>query len=146
MKSLMITILLFLSVIVNAQQTDIMYVPNQHALITSYNFKQLGWYVGGTYTTSSIQPFIYITPSVIVNRMGFTYVNKKNTYSIMGGGFVKKNINGIETVPDIWLKIFPIRMVTKNKSGVDFCLGLNYSEGFRYGVGLSIPFSSIYNR
>ena len=80
MKSLITSILLFLSVIVNAQQTDIMYVPNQHALITSYNFKQLGWYVGGTYTTSSIQPFIYITPSVIVNRMGFTYVNKKNTY------------------------------------------------------------------
>jgi hypothetical protein len=146
MKSLMITILLFLFVIVKAQQTDIMYVPNQQALVTSYNFKQLGWYVGGTYTTASLQPFIYITPSVIVNRMGFTYVNKKNTYSIMGGGFVKKNINGIETVPDIWLKIFPIRMVTKSKSGVDFCLGLNYSEGFRCGIGLSIPFSSIYNR
>jgi hypothetical protein len=37
-------------------------------------------------------------------------------------------------------------MMTKEKSFMDFAIGLNYSEGFRYGIGLSIPFSSIYNR
>jgi hypothetical protein len=64
----------------------------------------------------------------------------------MGGGFLKNNITTTEIVPDLWLKIFPIRMMTKEKSFMDFAIGLNYSEGFRYGIGLSIPFSSIYNR
>ena len=64
----------------------------------------------------------------------------------MGGGFVKYNIVNVEIIPDIWLKIYPIRMIKKDKSSVDFLLGLNYSDGFGYGIGLSIPFSSIYNR
>lgn len=146
MKSLMTTILLFLSVIVNAQQTDIMYVPNQSSLVTSYNFRQIGWYVGGTYTTSIIQPFIYTTPRVMVNRGGLTYVNKKNTFSLMGGGFIKYNVANAKMIPEVWLKIYPIRMVTKDKTNMDFAFGLNYSDGFRYGIGLSIPFSSIYCR
>ena len=146
MKSLMTTILLFLSVIVNAQQTDIMYVPNQSSLVTSYNFRQIGWYVGGTYTTSSIQPFIYTTPRVMVNRGGLTSVNKKNTFSLMGGGFIKYNVANAKMIPEVWLKIYPIRMVTKDKTNMDFAFGLNYSDGFRYGIGLSIPFSSIYCR
>lgn len=142
----MTTILLFLSVIVNAQQTDIMYVPNQSSLVTSYNFRQIGWYVGGTYTTSIIQPFIYTTPRVMVNRGGLTYVNKKNTFSLMGGGFIKYNVANAKMIPEVWLKIYPIRMVTKDKTNMDFAFGLNYSDGFRYGIGLSIPFSSIYCR
>jgi hypothetical protein len=28
---------------------------------------------------------------------------------------------------------------------LDFSLGINYSDGFRCGVGLSFPFWSIYN-
>jgi hypothetical protein len=28
---------------------------------------------------------------------------------------------------------------------MNFSLGVNYSNGFRYGVGLSIPYWSIYN-
>jgi|688.fasta_scaffold57041_4 hypothetical protein len=146
MKSLMVTILLFLSVNVNAQQSDVMYVPNQNALVCSYNFRQIGLYTGGSYMTTIPHAFIYTTPRVVVNRLGLTYVNKKNTYSIMGGGFLKNNITTTEIVPDLWLKIFPIRMMTKEKSFMDFAIGLNYSEGFRYGIGLSIPFSSIYNR
>jgi hypothetical protein len=146
MKSLMTAILLFLSVIVNAQQTDVMYVPNQKTLVCSYNFKQIGWYIGGTYITTNPQPFIYTTPSVIINRAGLTYVNEKNTFSLMGGGFIKYNVVNIEVIPDIWLKIYPIRMIKKDKSRMDFSLGLNYSDGFGYGIGLSIPFSSIYNR
>lgn len=146
MKSLMTTILLFLSVIVNAQQTDVMYVPNQNSLVSSYNFRQIGWYVGGTYMTTVPQPFIYTTPRVMVNRGGLTYVNKKNTFSLMGGGFIKYDVTSVEMIPDVWLKIYPIRMVTKDKSSMDFAFGLNYSDGFRYGIGLSIPFSSIYYR
>jgi hypothetical protein len=146
MKSLMVTILLLLSVNVNAQQSDVMYVPNQNALVCSYNFRQIGLYTGGSYMTTIPHALIYTTPRVVVNRLGLTYVNKKNTYSIMGGGFLKNNITTTEIVPDLWLKIFPIRMMTKEKSFMDFAIGLNYSEGFRYGIGLSIPFSSIYNR
>jgi hypothetical protein len=28
-------------------------------------------------------------------------------------------------------------MITKNKNSFDFSLGVNYSDGFRYGIGLS---------
>lgn len=146
MKSLIIPILMFLSFKINAQQSDVMYVPNQKTLVCSYNFKQIGMYFGGEYVTTSIQPFIYTTPRVIINRLGLTYVNKKNTYSIMGGGFIKNSIITTEVVPDLWFKIFPIRMITKKNDIMDFTIGLNYSEGFIYGIGLSIPFSSIYNR
>jgi hypothetical protein len=41
MKSLMTTILLFLSVIVNAQQTDVMYVPNQSSLVLHITLNKL---------------------------------------------------------------------------------------------------------
>ena len=46
--------------------------------------------------------------------------------------------------PYIWIKIYPIRMCTKDKTDYDFALGLNYMDGFRIGVGLSIPYQSIY--
>jgi hypothetical protein len=42
--------------------------------------------------------------------------------------------------PDVWIKVYPIRLITKNPRTLDFSLGLNYSKGFRYGIGLSIPF------
>lgn len=146
MKKIILIILLLLSLSAKAQQTDVLYIPGQSSLVTSYNFRQIGWYVGGTYITTNPQPFIYTTPRVIINRAGLTYVNEKNTFSIMGGGFIIQNSLNVEIIPDIWLKIYPIRMIKKDKSSMDFSLGLNYSDGFGYGIGLSIPFSSIYNR
>jgi hypothetical protein len=146
MKKIILIVTILLSLSSNAQQTDILFTPNQSSLVTSYNFRQIGWYVGGTYITTNPQPFIYTTPRVIINRAGLTYVNEKNTFSIMGGGFITHNALNIEIIPDIWLKIYPIRMIKKDKSSMDFSFGLNYSNGFGYGIGLSIPFSSIYNR
>jgi hypothetical protein len=31
-------------------------------------------------------------------------------------------------------------MISKNKSGIDFAVGINYMDGFRLGVGLSIQY------
>ena len=95
--------------------------------------------------TTLPQPYIYTTPISIMNRVGLTYVNKNNTYSIMGGAFLQSYYDHVDMIPDVWVKIYPIRMITKDKKSIDFSLGVNYSNGFRYGVGLSIPYWSIYN-
>ena len=140
MKKLTIVLFLFLTLSAKAQQCDILYVPSQHSLVGSYNFKQVGLYVGGYYVTTLPQPYIYTTPISIMNRAGLTYVNKNNTYSIMCGAFLQTYFDHIDMTPDVWVKFYPIRMITKDKKSLDFSLGVNYSNGFRYGVGLSIPY------
>lgn len=144
MKTLMTTILLFLSGIVKGQQTDILYVQDQKSLVISYNYKQIGLYFGGFYTTSFPQPYTYTTPYTTLNRIGLNYINKKNTVFVMGGAFIKQYLISPELVSDVWVGIHPIRMFTRHKKGLDFSFAINYSEGFRYGVGLSIPLSGIY--
>ena len=140
MKNLFITILLLFSVIAKAQQTDILYIPSQESLVWSYNYKQVGVYIGGYYVTSFPQPYIYTTPLSIINRVGLTYLNKKNTFSVMGGAYLESYFYHVDMTPDIWVKFYPIRMCTKDKTDYDFALGLNYMNGFRIGVGLSIPY------
>ena len=144
MKSFLTTILLLLSVMAKAQQTDILYLPTQKSLVASYNYKQIGLYVGGYYVTTYPQPYIYTTPLSIMNRVGLTYVNKNNTFSIMGGAYLKTYFDHVDMTPDVWFKIYPIRMLTGDKSSIDFAVGVNYMEGFSLGIGLSIPYGSIY--
>jgi len=144
MKTLLTTILLLLSLTVKAQQVDALYVPSQKSLVASYNYKQIGCYIGGYYVTTFPHPYIYTTPLTIVNRAGLTYVNKNNTFSIMGGAYIKSYFDEVELTPDIWVKVYPIRMITKDKTSLDFALGVNYMDGFRFGVGVSIPYGSIY--
>jgi hypothetical protein len=67
-------------------------------------------------------------------------VNKKNSFSIMGGIYFKTYFDNVDITPDIWVKIYPIRMISKNKSGIDFAVGINYMDGFRLGAGLSIQY------
>jgi len=144
MKTLLTTILLLLSLTVKAQQVDVLYIPSQKSLVASYNYKQIGCYVGGYYVTTFPHPYIYTTPLTIVNRAGLTYVNKNNTFSIMGGAYIKSYFDEVELTPDIWVKVYPIRMITKDKTSLDFALGINYMDGFRFGIGVSIPYGSIY--
>ena len=140
MKKLTIITFLLFTLSAKAQQTDILDIPDQHSLVGSYNFRQVGVYVGGYYISTLPQPYIYTTPMSIMNRVGLTYVNKDNTYSIMGGAFLQSYYDQVDMIPDVWVKIYPIRMITKDKKSIDFSLGINYSNGFRYGVGLSIPY------
>lgn len=140
MKKIILTLSILLSTTLKSQQSDILYIPDQNSLVASYNFRQVGLYVGGFYMTSLPQPYTYTTPYSMMNRIGLTYVSKDNSFSIMGGAFLSHYIYNVEMDPDVWLKIYPIRLVSRNPRSLDFSLGLNYSKGFRYGVGLSIPF------
>ena len=144
MKTILTTILLLLSLTVKGQQSDILYIPSQKSAVVTYNYKQIGLYVGGYYVTTYPQPYIYTTPLSIMNRAGLTYVNKSNTFSIMGGAYLKTYFDRVDMSPDIWVKIYPIRMITGDKTSLDFAVGVNYMEGFRLGFGLSIPYGSIY--
>jgi hypothetical protein len=137
MKKITTILLLFLSLTSKGQQKDLLYVPQQNSLVASHNYKQIGLYFGGYFLTTIPQPYVYTTPLSIVNRVGLTYVNKNNTYSVMLGAFIKNYQFEVDAVPDMWVKVYPIRMITKNKNSFDFSLGVNYSDGFRYGIGLS---------
>ena len=141
MKTIIISLFLILSISAKSQNTDVMWVPNQNTLVASYSsYSQIGWYLGGYYTTSFPAPFIYTTPASIINRGGLSFTNRKNTYSIMGGMFVKSvSVTQIEYTPDVWLKIYPLRTLLKTSRGPDFTVGINYTDELRVGVGLSIP-------
>ena len=137
-----ITSLLFLLIpfIGFSQDADIMYIPDQNTVVATYNsnYSPIGYYVGGYVTTTRPQPYIYTTPMSILNRVGISLTNHK--ISVMGGVFIETYIDEIKTKPDVWVKIYPLRIITNTKKGFDFTVGVNYMEGFRYGVGVVIPF------
>ena len=141
MKTIIISLFLILSISAKSQNTDVMWVPDQNTLVASYSsYSQIGWYLGGYYTTTFPAPFIYTTPASIINRGGLSFTNRKNTYSIMGGMFVKSvSVTQIEYAPDVWFKIYPLRTLLKTSRGPDFTVGINYTDEIRVGIGLSIP-------
>jgi hypothetical protein len=141
MKTIIISIfLLFTGLSVKSQTTDLMYVPDQKSLVATYNsnYTPIGFYVGGYYTSYFPQPYIYTTPLSIMNRVGLSFSNGQ--VGLMTGMYVKSYVDSLSINPDFWLKVHPLRLLTKTKRGFDFTVGLNYTNEFRYGVGLSIPF------
>lgn len=137
-----ITSLLFLIIpfIGMSQDADLMYVPDQKTIVATYNnnFTPIGFYVGGYITTTLPEPYIYTTPVSILNRVGVSLTNHK--ISVMGGVFVETYVDEVKFKPDVWVKVYPLRILTKTDRGFDFVVGINYMEGFRYGVGIVIPF------
>lgn len=145
MKTIITSIFLFFTILAKGQSSDFIYVPDQKSLVVSYNFYQnvVGFYAGGYLTTSFPSPYIYTTPSSRLNRLGLIVGNGK--FNFMWGGYVENiSIDTVRYQPDLWLKIYPLRIITDTKEGFDFILALNYMKGFRYGIGLSIPLRGIY--
>ena len=144
MKTTLITILLLFTFKSYSQTSDVMWVPDQKTLVATYNSELtgIGFYMGGYLLTSFPAPYIYTTPVSRFNRVGLSFTNHQ--VGLMVGGFMEAFQDSISVKPDVWLKIHPIRILTKTKRGVDFTIGVNYMDGFRYGVGLSIPFRGIY--
>jgi hypothetical protein len=144
MKTTITSIFILLSFLGRSQNTDVMYVPDQKTLVASYNgISPIGFYAGGYFVTSFPQPYIYTTPLSIINRLGLNVIDQKSTISVMGGAFIETFPDSLGLKPDIWLKIYPLRMITRAK-GFDFVFGVNYMDGFRYGVGISIGVRGIY--
>jgi hypothetical protein len=139
MKTTLTLILIFICSLVNGQTSDVMYVPNDKSAVVTYNnnYNGLGFYVGGYITTSFPQPYIYTTPQSRMNRAGISLTNHK--VSVMGGVFLENYLDEVKFKPDVWVKIYPFRIILDVKDGPDFTLGVNYMNGINYGVGLSIP-------
>jgi len=146
MKTILISIFCILNFSIFGQTSDILYVPNPKSLVLTYNnnHNPLGFYIGGYFRTSFSQPYIYTTPISFINRAGINLVIYNNSISIMGGGYFENFVDSLGIQPDIWLRINPLRTILKNPKGFDFSIGINYMREFRYAVGLSIPFRSIY--
>jgi hypothetical protein len=141
MKTTITLFLILVSSVIYGQTSDVMYVPNDRSIVATYNnnYNGLGIYMGGYITTSFPQPYIYTTPQSRINRLGvsFTYENK---VSLMGGTYIENYLTDVKFQPDVWFKIYPLRILLDVEDGPDFTLGVNYMNGINYGVGLSIPF------
>lgn len=144
MKTTITTLFILFCSVLRGQTTDVMYVHDQNTLVATYNDRHssIGFYVGGYYRTSFPYPYVYTTPASFLNRVGISVTNHK--ISVMGGAFLENYIDRIELKPDVWVKIYPLRIITNTKEGFDFAVGVNYMEGFRLGVGIAIPFGGIY--
>ena len=144
MKTILTTIFLSISFFVKSQTTDVMYVPDQKTLVASYNnyHNGIGMYVGGYLVTTFPTPYIYTTFMSRFNRIGLSFSNNK--VAVMGGIFAESYYDSVSVKPDLWFKVFPFRIITNTDKGPDLVIGLNYMNGFRYGVGISIPFRAIY--
>ena len=144
MKSTITALFVLFSSILYGQTADVMYVRDQNSLVATYNsnYSPIGYYVGGYFRTSFPQPYIYTTPASFLNRVGISLTNNK--VSVMGGAFIESYVDKIEMQPDVWVKIYPLRIITNTERGFDFTFGVNYMKGFRFGVGIAIPFDGIY--
>jgi hypothetical protein len=58
----------------------------------------------------------------------------------MGGAFIETYYDNVKFTPDIWVKIYPLRILLDVKEGLDLTLGVNYMNGTKIGLGLAIPF------
>ena len=141
MKTITISIFfLFMVTTLKSQTSDLMYVPDQKSLVVTYNsnYSPIGFYVGGYYTSHFPQPYIYTTPLSIMNRIGISFSNGQ--VGLMVGAQVKSYVDSLALGPDVWFKVYPLRLLTKTKRGPDFTIGINCADKVRYAVGLSIPF------
>jgi len=140
MKTTLALFLLFISFVGKSQTSDIMYVPDEKSLVVTYNnnYNGFGYYIGAYVTTTFPQPYIYTTPQSRINRVGISLTNHK--FSIMGGVFGETYVDGVDFKPDVWIKAYPLRILTNTKRGPDFTVGINFMQGIRYGFGISIPF------
>ena len=141
MKTTITTLLLLVSSVIYGQTSDVMYVPNDRSIVATYNnnYNGLGFYVGGYITTSFPQPYMYTTPQSRFNRVGIS-LSFNNKISVMGGTYLENFIDNSKFQPDVWVKIYPLRILLDVERGPDFTLGVNYMNGINYGIGLSIPF------
>jgi hypothetical protein len=104
----------------------------------------IGLYVGGYYTTNFPPPYLYRTPISIINRMGVNIVGSKQKWGLMGGVYIEDTEDYKSLKPDVWLKIYPLKILTNTSKGFDFVVAVNYMDSFRWGFGISIPFRGIY--
>jgi len=140
MKTTLALFLLFISFVGKSQTSDIMYIPKEKSLVVTYNnnYNGFGYYIGAYVTTTFPQPYIYTTPQSRMNRIGLSFSNRK--VSVMGGVFGETYADGVDFKPDVWIKAYPLRILTNTKRGPDFTVGINFMQGIRYGFGISIPF------
>ena len=141
MKTTITLFLILVCSVVYGQTSDVMYIPNDRSVVATYNndYNGLGVYIGGYITTSFPRPYIYTTPQSRINRLGIS-LSLDNKISVMGGAYLENFLDGVNFQPDVWVKIYPLRILLDVEKGPDFTLGVNYMNGINYGIGLSIPF------
>jgi hypothetical protein len=146
MKTILTLLFVNFYLLTNAQVADLLWVPEQKSIVASQRpyYSKLGWYVGGYYTKKFPSPYLYRTPFSIINRIGVNYVGDKQKVSVMAGAFIASKQDELTFEPDVWVKIYPLRILTNTSKGFDFVVAVNYMENFRWGFGISIPSQGIY--
>lgn len=145
MKTILTALILSTTFLCVGQSSDLIYVPSQKSLVASYqNHNRIGFYIGGYIRTTFPYPYIYTTPVSFINRVGVNFGSGK--YNFMVGGYVENFRDSLKVKPDLWFKVYPLRIITKTDDGFDLIFAVNYMNEFRYGVGITIPFGGIYYR
>jgi len=145
MKTITISIFfLFVVTTLKSQTTDLMYVQSQKSLVATYNinYSPIGFYAGACISKSFPNQYINRTAISTINRAGISFSNGK--FAVMCGAYITSYDDSSLIKPDIWLKIYPLRIITNTNRGFDFTLGINYMNAIHYGIGVSIPFGGIY--
>jgi len=140
MKTIITTIFLLITSNTYAQTCDVLYIPQQKSMLVTYqNLSPFGFYLGGYLKTTSSEPFIYTTPTTIINRLGLT-LNYRNKISLIAGVNAKKLTYNTQISPDFWIRINPLRTILKVEKGPDFSVAIGYSDKVNLGVGISLNF------
>lgn len=142
MKTTLISFFILISFIVKGQVScDAIYIPSEKTLVASYNnYTPIGFYFGGYITKNFPPPYYYSRPISSFNRVGLSFINKKRSWSIMGGTFFYIENDEVFFKPDVWVKFYPLRSLLKVDRGFDFVLCINYKETLKPAIGISLPF------
>jgi hypothetical protein len=150
MKTIITTIMLFLTINLWGQYSGITYFPDERSFMLSLeNTDNKGWgiHVGGGYNMWLVStPISQVNPSPYLDRFGINYGILKSGV-VIGTGIkfnTLPNTNN-DVRPEVWFKLQPLKLLTQNRNQWDVSVTYSISDKQYWGFGLSIPIQYRYS-
>jgi hypothetical protein len=150
MKTIITTIMLFLTINLWGQYSGITYFPNEGSFMVSMeNSDGKGWgiHAGGGYNMFIVtNPVNSMNPNPYLDRFGINYGILKS--GIVIGTGIKFNTlpnTDKDLRPEVWIKLHPLKLITQNRNQWDVSVTYSISEKRYWGFGLAIPLQFRYN-
>ena len=150
MKTIITTIMLFLTINLWGQYSGITYFPTEGSFMVSMeNSDGNGWgiHAGGGYNMFIVtNPVNSMNPNPYLDRFGINYGILKS--GIVIGTGIKFNTlpnTDKDLRPEVWVKLHPLKLITQNRNQWDVSVTYSISEKRYWGFGLAIPLQFRYN-
>jgi hypothetical protein len=151
MKKFLIVLFLILSTKLFSQYSGITYFYKERSFMVSaenMDGKGFGIHAGGGYNMWLVTtPISYMNPSPYLNRFGVNY-GFLHSGLVLGGGikfntlsYLQKNI-----YPEFWLKLQPLKLITKQRNFWDVSVTCAVSNQTFIGFGVAIPMNYRFNQ